>query len=147
MADSLIDSIRRPCRPWAGHADRGVSGQAFGCVALSQVVQLSGSTPGMAGPRPLLTRRRQDKLALTKATRWDAEPPTVTGQARGQYIRGVSRERKGLSGSEVLGGARADPHNHTGAPGSGGSSCLLSYPGPAPTELGLGRPSASDSVS
>lgn len=55
-ADSLIDSISCPCRPWVGHGDSGVSGQALRCVALSQVAQLSGSMPRAASPYTLLTR-------------------------------------------------------------------------------------------
>lgn len=72
----LTGSISCPCRPWAGRGDCGASGQAFRCVALSQVAQLSGSRPGAPGPRPrpLLTRRSQDKPALAEAAPHDAEP-------------------------------------------------------------------------
>lgn len=74
-------------------------------------------------------------------------PAMVTGQGRGQYGGGDGRERKGLLGSGVLGGARAEPHSHTGAPGSRENSCPH-FPRPCPLpSLAWASAVRSDSVS
>lgn len=117
----VMVTVERPARP----SDVRLCPKWLSC-------RVPGQGQPSPRPRPLLTRRSQDKSALAEAAPHDAKPPHGHRARPGTVRWGDGRERKGLSGSGVLGGARAEPHSHTGAPGSRENSCPHSYPGPAP---------------